>query len=112
MLEYSLSESLNKCRKGVFSLTEEDKAFLERIGAYADEVMADMDTNPEKTRISVQLDKLRPIMEEIAKEQNSSVEDIFIKYMDLASEASIETQRKFQNTVGNMTNYGDVHFVD
>ena len=48
-------------------------------------------------------------MEEIAAETNSTVEDIFIKYMDLASEANVATQRKFQNTVGNMTQYGDVH---
>ena len=52
-------------------MTEDDKLFLERIGAYADEVMADMDPNPVKTRISVQLDKLRPIMEEIATEQKN-----------------------------------------
>ena len=97
MLEYSLSESLNKCRKGVFSLTEDDKVFLERIGAYADEVMADMDTNPEKTSISVQLDKLKPIMEEIAKEQNVPVEDVFIRYMDLASSAGVKKQKDFEN---------------
>ena len=36
------------------------------------------------------------------------VEDVFIKYMDLASEASVERERKFQNTVGNMTTYGDL----
>jgi len=81
----------------VFSLTENDKLFLERIGAYAEEVMADMDANPEKTRISVQLDKLRPIMEEIAKEQNVSVEDVFIRYMDLASHAGVKKQEDFKN---------------
>ena len=81
----------------MFSLTEDDKLFLERIGAYADEVMADMDPNPEKTRISVQLDKLRPIMEEIATEQNVSVEDVFIRYMDLASHAGVKKQEDFKN---------------
>lgn len=88
-------------------MTPEDRELLERINAYADNVLQDID--PQKTRVSFQLDKLRPIMEEIAKEQNSTVEDIFIKYMDLASEANVATQRKFQNTVGNMTQYGDVH---
>ncbi|MBQ6888994.1 MAG: hypothetical protein IJN54_15960 [Lachnospiraceae bacterium] len=78
-------------------MTENDKLFLERIGAYAEEVMADMDANPEKTRISVQLDKLRPIMEEIAKEQNVSVEDVFIRYMDLASHAGVKKQEDFKN---------------
>ena len=91
-------------------MTSEERKMLNRINEYADKVLNHID--PQKTQISYQLEKLKPIMEEIAKEQHSSVEDIFIKYMDLASEASIETQRKFQNTVGNMTNYGDVHFVD
>lgn len=76
-------------------MTEEDKLFLERIGAYADEAMAEIDPNPEKTRISVQLDKLRPIMEEIAAEQNVSVEDVFIRYMDLASSAGVKKQDDF-----------------
>lgn len=91
-------------------MTSEERKMLDRINEYADKVLNHI--NPQKTQISYQLEKLKPIMEEIAKEKNSSVEDIFIKYMDLASEASMETQRKFQNTVGNMTNYGDVHFVD
>lgn len=88
-------------------MTPEDRALLNRINAFADNVLHDID--PQKTRISFQLEKLKPIMEEIAAETNSSVEDIFIKYMDLASEANVVTQRKFQNTVGNMTQYGDVH---
>lgn len=75
-------------------MTEDDKQFLDRITAYAEEVMADMDA--EKTRISIQLDKLRPVMEEIAVEQNVSVEDVFIRYMDLASAAGAEKQEKFK----------------
>lgn len=78
-------------------MTEEDKVFLERIGEYADKVMSDIDPNPEKTRISVQLDKLRPVMEEIATEQNVSVEDVFIRYMDLASTAGVKKQEEFKN---------------
>lgn len=88
-------------------MTPEDRALLNRINAFADNVLHDID--PQKTRISFQLEKLKPIMEEIAAETDSTVEDIFIKYMDLASEANVATQRKFQNTVGNMTQYGDVH---
>lgn len=75
-------------------MTEEDKKFLDRITAYAEETMADMDA--EKTRISVQLDKLRPIMEEIAAEQNTAVEDVFIRYMDLASTAGAKKQEQFK----------------
>ena len=88
-------------------MTQEDREFLERINAYADTVLQDI--NPQKTQISYQLEKLRPIMEEIAKETNTGVSDVFIRYMDLASEAAVATERKFQSTVGNMTNYGDVH---
>lgn len=35
------------------------------------------------------LDKLRPIMEEIAAEQGVSVEDVLVRYMDLQSEAAL-----------------------
>lgn len=76
-------------------MTEDDKIFLDRITAYAEEVMADID--PEKTRISAQLDFLRPVMEEIAAEQNLPIEDIFIRYMDLASTAGTKKQKKFED---------------
>ena len=51
-------------------------------------------------------------MEEIAKEKNSTVEDVFIKYMDMASQVTAANQTKFQNTVGNMTQYGDVQDIN
>ena len=56
---------------------------LDRINAYAEKVLGDID--PQKTRISYQLEKLKPVMEEIAAEKGLALEDIFIKYMDLAS---------------------------
>lgn len=87
-------------------MTAEDKKMLDRINEYADKVLKDFD--PQKTRISFQLEKIKPIMEEIAKENNVPVEEIFIKYMDLASQATMDTNTKFQSTVGNMTKYGDV----
>lgn len=65
------------------SLTPEDRQMLDRINAYSEQVLGDID--PQKTRISYQLDKLKPVMEEIAAEKQLPVEDIFIKYMDLAS---------------------------
>ena len=68
-------------------MTPEDKNLLERINEYADRVLKDFD--PQKTRVSFQLEKLKPIMEEIAKE--------------------VSRETKFQNTIGNMTKYGDVH---
>jgi hypothetical protein len=88
-------------------MTPEDKKLLDRINEYADVVLKDFD--PQKTRVSFQLEKIRPIMEEIAKEKGTSVEEIFIKYMDLASEVTASQETKFQNTIGNMTKYGDVH---
>ena len=42
---------------------------------------------------------LKPVMEEIAAEKGVSVEDIFILYMDLASEASVEAENQLQATL-------------
>ncbi len=91
----------------MMSMTREDQELLERINEYADKVLKDFD--PQKTRVSFQLEKLKPIMEEIAQEKGATVEDIFIKYMDLASQVTVSRETKFQNTIGNMTKYGDVH---
>ena len=65
------------------SLSREELQMLDRINAYAEKVLGDID--PQKTRISYQLEKLKPVMEEIAAEKGLALEDIFIKYMDLAS---------------------------
>ena len=65
---------------------EDDRAMLDRINTYAEQVLGDID--PQKTRIPFQLDKLKPVMQEIADEKGVSLEDIFIKYMDLASVVS------------------------
>ena len=88
-------------------MTAEDKQLLDRINDYADKVLKDFD--PQKTQVSFQLEKIKPVMEEIAKEKGMSVEEIFIKYMDIASQVTAERETKFQNTIGNMTKYGDVH---
>ncbi len=87
-------------------MTKEDEIFLNRINEYADRVLDGID--PQKTQVSFQLEKLRPIMEELAKENNSTVEETFIRYMDLATERSVTLERKFQSTLGNMNTYGDV----
>lgn len=68
------------------SLDADDKNMLDRINAYAEQVLGDID--PQKTPISFQLDKLKPVMQEIADEKGVSLEDIFIRYMDLASMVS------------------------
>lgn len=78
-------------------MTNEEKEMLKRINDYAEEVLGDID--PQKTQVSVQLDKLRPIFEKLAAEKGSSVEDIFIKYMDLASEASVASDNKMREAL-------------
>lgn len=78
-------------------MTSENKEILDRINVYAEKALADID--PQKTRISFQLEALKPIMQEIADEKGVSVEDIFILYMDLASEASVEAENQLQATL-------------
>lgn len=75
-------------------MTAEDREFLNKINAYAEEVMGDID--PTKVRISEQIEKLRPILQELAMVHKMPVEDIFIKYMDLATEAAVERDKKFK----------------
>lgn len=91
-------------------MTEEQRQILNKINDYADKVLNGID--PQKVQVSFQLEKLRPVMEEIAAQTNQKVEDVFILYMDLASEQSVENERKFQSTLGNMGSYGDLHFPD
>ena len=68
------------------SLSDEDRDMLARINAYSESVLGEIDL--QKTRVSFQLDKLKPIMQEIADEKGMTLEDVFIKYMDLASVVS------------------------
>lgn len=89
-------------------MTPEDKKILERINNYANEVMPDID--PQNTQVSVQLEKLKPIMQTIADEQGISLEDMFIKYMDLASEMAIITEQKMKNSLDMFTDKTGVHF--
>lgn len=67
---------------------------VERINAYADRVLSDI--NPQNTPISIQLEALRPEMEKIAEETKQSLSDIFILYMDLNSERSAQQEQMLQ----------------
>ena len=78
-------------------MTPENKEILDRINEYAEKALADID--PQKTRISFQLETLKPVMQEIADEKGMSLEDVFILYMDLDSEASVEAQNQLQATL-------------
>ncbi|MBO4376465.1 MAG: hypothetical protein IK121_06005 [Lachnospiraceae bacterium] len=76
-------------------MTNEERAFLSRINKYAETKLADIE--PQKTLVSVQLEALKPIMQEIADETGMKIEEVFIKYMDLQSEAVVETEKKLQD---------------
>lgn len=78
-------------------MTEENRQILTRINAYAEEVLSEVD--PQKVPVSAQLEKLKPIMEEIAKEKGMSLEDMFILYMDIQSEASCATNKKLEESL-------------
>ena len=80
-------------------MTTEDREMFNRIREYAEKAQEGFDTDPQKTPISFQLQKLRPIMQELAMEKQMTVEDIFIKYMDLASEDAVEREKQFQENL-------------
>lgn len=79
-------------------MTDSDKEFLERINKYAEDVLGDID--PQKTHVSEQIAKLKPVMEEISKESGLPLEDVFIKYMDLASIAKAEAEKEYKKSLG------------
>ncbi len=86
-------------------MTPEEQTMLKRINAYAEEVMPDID--PQKVQVSVQLEKLRPIFETLSKEQGKTVEEIFIAYMDLASEASVHADNKMREALKDLNDGED-----
>ena len=57
-------------------MTDENRKLLERINAYAENTLGEID--PQKVPVSLQLEKLRPVMEEIAAEKSMKMEDVFI----------------------------------
>ena len=85
-------------------MTNEERAMLARINAYAEDVLGEID--PQKVQVSLQLEKLKPVMQEIANEQGVSITDIFIKYMDLQTEASCKSQQKLADSLSDI-NEGD-----
>ena len=75
-------------------MTAKDIEILDRINKYAEEKLSDID--PQKTQVSKQLSVLMPKIQEIANELGISLEDMFIKYMDLQSEASLINEMKLR----------------
>lgn len=87
-------------------MTEENRRILTKINAYAEKVLDGID--PQKTPISYQLEQLKPIMEEIAKEQNMTLQDVFILYMDLASEAAVITEQQLQSDIADSRSFANI----
>ncbi|MBP3204301.1 MAG: hypothetical protein IJ147_07480 [Lachnospiraceae bacterium] len=75
-------------------MTDEQRSILKRINDYSEKVLFDID--PQKVPVSQQLEKLRPVFQEIADEKKMSLQDVFILYMDIQSEATCATEAKLQ----------------
>ncbi len=86
-------------------MTDENRQILNRINQYAENVLGEID--PQKVPVSAQLDKLKPIMEEIAKEKGIDLTDMFILYMDIQSEASCATNQKLQESLQDLNDGND-----
>ncbi|MCI8432507.1 MAG: hypothetical protein HFH83_04845 [Lachnospiraceae bacterium] len=86
-------------------MTDENREILARINAYAEDVLGE--TDPQKVPVSAQLEKLKPVMEEIAAEKKMSLEDLFILYMDLQSEASCASQKKLEESLQDLNDGAD-----
>lgn len=87
-------------------MTDENRAILKRINDYGEKVMGDID--PQKVPVSVQLEKLRPIFQEIADEKGMNLEEVFILYMDIQSEASCATDAKLREDLKDLNEGGDM----
>ena len=83
-------------------MTAREIEILDRINKYAEEKLGDID--PQKTQVSKQLSILMPKMQEIADELGISLEDMFIKYMDLQSEASLINEMQLRETFSDLAN--------
>lgn len=77
-------------------MTAEDKEFLGQIYTFIENNLQDMDPDPQKTPVSEQIQALRPVLQELAIKHKVPVEDAFIRYMDLASEAAVERDRQYR----------------
>ncbi len=86
-------------------MTEENKKLLERINAYAENVLGEID--PQKVPVSAQLEKLKPVLTDIAREKGMTLEDMFILYMDLQTEGSLASQKKLEESLQDLNDGSD-----
>lgn len=81
-------------------MTDEQRELLNRVNSYAEKQLGDID--PQKVLVSMQLDKLKPILETIAKEKGITLEEMFIMYMDLQSEAACASEAKLKESLNDI----------
>lgn len=86
-------------------MTKQQQRIFTRITDYAESKLENID--PEKTRISEQLDILKPVMEEIAAAESMTLEEVFILYMDLANDAAVERDKKFKEDFADLNKNND-----
>ena len=87
-------------------MTDKDLAIIKRINSYAEEALKDID--PQKTRTGFQLSQLTPILKDIANEEGISLEDMFIKYMDLQTEFMASQEKQFQDDIKDIGSFDPV----
>lgn len=90
-------------------MNEENKEIYKRIQDYRKKHLSDIDSK--KTPVSVQLDKLRPIFQEIASEKGMALEDVFVLYMDMQSDAASATDAKMQSVIKDLNNKNKMPFL-
>lgn len=86
-------------------MTDEQRVLLKRINDYSEKVLFDID--PQKVPVSRQLEQLRPIFQEIADEKGMSLQDVFILYMDIQSEATCASEAKLQEDLKDINEGND-----
>ena len=86
-------------------MTEENKKLLQRINAYAENVLGEID--PQKVPVSAQPENLKPILTETAQEKGITLEDMFILYMDLQTEGSLASQKKLEDSLQDLNDGPD-----
>lgn len=90
-------------------MTDTDKEIYKRIQDYRKKHLGKLDS--QKTPVSVQLDMLRPVFQEIASEKGMSIEDVFVLYMDMQSDAASATDARMQDIIKDMNSKSNMPFL-
>ena len=79
-------------------MTRNDKKrMVDEIQEYADVVLKDI--NKEQVPVSIQIDMLKPKMQEMAEKYSIEMTDVFIMYMDAISEIQARKEEEFQQKI-------------